>query len=108
LAGMNQLAPEGTNEAPLAQQINTIFGFTTSFQNAGQTFSNGGKVEAVGDEVLSPYWFRANTLLPVTVKQLASWHTQGDTATLSRHNKGSNTVTAISAAAGTDAQTFFP
>ena len=108
LAGMNQLAPEGMNEAPLAQQMNTIFGYTTSFQNAGQALTNGGKVEAVGDEVLSPYWFRANTLLPVTVKQIASFHTQGDIATLSRHNKGSNTVTAIAAAAGTDAQTFFP
>ena len=108
LAGMNQLAPEGNNEASLQQQMNTIFGYTTSFQNAGQTFSNGGKVEAVGDEVLSPYWFRANTLLPVTVKQIAAWHTQGDVSTISRHNKGSNTVTAIAASAGTDAQTFFP
>ena len=108
LAGFNQLKPEGTNEAPLAVMMNQIFGYTTSFQNAGQQLTNGGKVEAVGDEVLSPYWFRANNTLPVTVKQLTAFHTQQNTSTLSRYNKGSSTVTKLFASAGIDAQSIFP
>jgi hypothetical protein len=108
LAGFNQLAPEGSNEAPLAQQMNQVFGYTTVFTNAGQNLNGGGRVEAVGDEVLSPYWFRADPNLPVTVKQLAAFHTQGDPARLRRHNKGSTTLTDIVTSAGVDAQSFFP
>lgn len=106
LSGFNQLRPEDNREADLATMMNNVFGYTTSL--GGASLSNGGKVEAVGDEVVSGYWFRANTLLPITVKQLTAFHTQGNISTLSYHNKGSNTVTALFASAGVDAQTIFP
>jgi hypothetical protein len=108
LVGFNQAKPEGNNEAPLATMINSVFGYQTVFTNAGQTITNGGKVEAVGEEILSPYWFRANTLLPITVKQLTAFHTQNNPAQFRWFNKGSTTMNNLFSSAGVDAQTIFP
>ncbi|MEO6434450.1 MAG: hypothetical protein ABIP55_01650, partial [Tepidisphaeraceae bacterium] len=108
LAGFNQTIPEANTESTLAQMINQVFGYQIALTHSGQALNNGGKVEAVGDEVLSPYWFRADGNLPVTVKQLSSFHTQGDAAALRRHNNGSNTTTDLFTAAGVDAQSYFP
>jgi hypothetical protein len=107
LAGFNQSAPESTNEPPLAT-IGQMFGLGTVFEYPGQMLTNGGKVEAVGDEILSPYWVRADTSLPVHVQEIASFHTQGDTATVKFHTKGSTTTTNIFTIDGLDAQTLYP
>ena len=48
---------------------------------------------AVGDEVLSPYWRRADPTVPVQVRQLNAFHTQGNNATLRWYPKGTTTLT---------------
>ncbi|MFO1532986.1 MAG: hypothetical protein ABR562_04710, partial [Thermoplasmatota archaeon] len=46
----------------------------------------------VGDEVLSPYWLRADTSSPVTARQIAPYHTQGNTASLYWYAKGTTSA----------------
>lgn len=109
LAGYNQKIPEGNNEAPLATMLNGVFGFGTHFLNAGQQMDGGGKVAAVGEEILSPYWFRVNSNFPVTVKQITAFHTQGNIAKLAWFAKSnSGTQPEIFTSSGVDAQTLFP
>ena len=107
LAGYNLAQPEGNNE-PSQQEILDTFGYDGRITFAGQTLNQSGFVQQVGDEILSPYWLRANTAQPVSVIQIGGFHTQGNTATLYRHNKGSNTVTSIVTMAGAEAQSFLP
>jgi hypothetical protein len=76
---------------------------------ANQRLAQAGFVTAVGDEVLSPYWQRPDTTKPVGVRQVAAFHTQGNTATLYWFAKNSpNTATTLFSSAGTDAQTLLP
>jgi hypothetical protein len=70
--------------------------------------NENGLVHASGDEVLSPYWVRANSATPVTVRQLAAFHTQGNTATFRWHTKGSNTTTNLITHAGVEGQSILP
>jgi hypothetical protein len=108
LAGYHQRKPEGGFEPSLVNVINTLFGYTTTIVSAGQSLNTGGKRVAVGEEVLSPYWFRANTSLPVSIRQLSSYHTQGNVVVLKWHSKGSNTTHTIFTTAAVDAQSFYP
>jgi len=62
----------------------------------------------VGEEILSPYWFRANTQLPVTVRQLHAFHTQNTPVVLKRFNKGSSSTTTIFTTLAIDSQTLYP
>jgi hypothetical protein len=108
LVGFNQSKPEGGNEPPLATVVNGLFGFGTTIVNNGQQINTGGQRIAVGEEILSPYWFRANTQLPVTVRLLSSFHTQNTTVTLKRFNKGTSTTTNIFTTLAVDSQTLYP
>lgn len=74
----------------------------------GQSLNKQGIVQAVGDEVLSPYWQHADKSKPVLVRQLAAYHTQGNIATVYWHAKGNNKTSKILTHAGTDAQTLLP
>jgi len=66
-------------------------------------------VEAVGDEILSPYWSRADTSKPVSVKQLAAFHQQGLAAKFAWYNQGSSaTLNTVFTALGSDGQTMIP
>jgi hypothetical protein len=107
LAGYNQPVPEGSVEPSLVT-LGQMFGFGTVFTYAGQSIDNEGKVEAVGDEVLSPYWLRADSSLPVHVRQIASFHTQGNVATLKFYAKGTTKTTDVFTIDGLDAQTVYP
>jgi hypothetical protein len=108
LAGYFQRKPEGGFESPLANLVNTVFGYQTNIVNAGQNINTGGQAIAVGDEVMSGYWQRAYATDPVIVRQLWAFHTQGNTAALKWYLKGSSTQTTLFTSAGVDAQTFFP
>ena len=85
------------SETGVAQLVNTVFGYTTTITNPGQNIDTGGRTTAVGEEVLSQYWTRADTNLPLTVRQLASFHTQGNGATIYWYKQGTptsyNTIT---------------
>ncbi|HEV2292878.1 MAG TPA: carbohydrate-binding protein [Tepidisphaeraceae bacterium] len=106
LAGWRQNASE--NPEPSLQQHVQLLGYGTIITKSGQTLSNSGIVEAVGDEVLSPYWKRADASRSIGVRQLSAYHTQGDTATVRYHTKGSSTTTTLFTHASADGQTFLP
>jgi hypothetical protein len=108
LAGYHQRMPEGGFESPLAGIINTLFGFGTVIVAAGQDINTGGKRTAVGDEVLSSYWRRAKTSLPVTVKQLSAFHTQGNVAVFNWFSQGSTSFKKLFTEAAVDAQSLYP
>ncbi len=105
----SEATPGGTSVEPTLPQIISIFGYTTKITNTGQTLSGGGRVAAVGDEVLSTYWKRATASLPITVRQLAAYHTQGSSAVIRYYTKGSpSSKTAIFTHSGSDAQSLLP
>lgn len=108
LAGYWQVQPENQQEPTLAE-ILSVFDIRTVLENPGQALINGGKLEAVGDEVLSAYWQRAGTDRPVTVRQLAAFHTINEGHAVRWFPKGNtgslNTVLTHSTA---DAQTLLP
>jgi fibronectin type 3 domain-containing protein len=77
LAGLWQSVSEGGQEPDL-RQIVQAFGWSTSIP---ADVNQHGAVVAVGDEVLSPFWLRADTGKPVGVRQLAGYHTFPNGAT---------------------------
>jgi hypothetical protein len=65
LAGFWQSISEGGQEPDLTE-IAKLFGYGTQITSPGQPLNQNGLLKANGDEVLSPYWVRANTTQPVT------------------------------------------
>ncbi len=107
LAGFWQSVSEG-NQEPDVAELAKLFGYGTTITANGVPLNENGLVHASGDEVLSPYWVRANSATPVTVRQLAAFHTQGNTATFRWHTKGSNTTTNLITHAGVEGQSILP
>lgn len=110
LAGFWQSIPEGNpSREPSVAQINRVLGYTTVIMGAGQNMNTKGQLLTVGDEVLSSYWVRAASAQPVTVRQVAAYHTQGNSATVYWYAKGKpGTSNAVVSLAGADAQTILP
>ncbi len=109
LSGFWQIRPEGSNEGTL-EEIFSIFGWTTRIVNPsgpGSDISRNGRVEAVGDEVLSPFWRRLDTGQPVFVRQLAAFHGAG-TGTVYWHPQGDQTVRSIFTHDDLEYQTVLP
>ncbi len=68
LAGFWQSVPKADQEPKLAELMQ-MYGYGTQINIPGSTALNQqGLVTAVGDEVLSPYWRRADTTMPVQVR----------------------------------------
>ena len=107
LSGFWQSVSEGGQE-PTLTDIAKVFGYKTKIVGSGQAINGSGRIQAVGDEVISPYWQRADATKSVTARQLAAYHSQGNTATLSWTNKGSTSSTAVLTHKGTDGQTVLP
>jgi hypothetical protein len=78
LAGFRQVEPQSPNEPTLSEIINQVYGFKTVIVGPGQDIDNQGRLEAVGDEVLSPYWVKADQTQRVGVRMLGAWHTARD------------------------------
>jgi malectin (di-glucose binding ER protein) len=108
LAGWWQSASEGGREPSLPTIVNTEFSYRTTMLYAGQTLNRQGRIETSGEEVLSPYWTRMDTTRPVVVRQLAAFHTQGNTATIRWHARGSTLLRSIFTHAGAEGQSFLP
>ncbi len=106
LGGYWVTQPENNLEPPLANIV-TEFGIGTTLVGPGQSINNGGKVEAVGEEILSPYWVRAGTGL-VAVRQIGSFHSQGNNVVLSWFQKGQSTTKTIFTTDKSTAQTLYP
>uniref|UniRef100_UPI000475EF2C malectin domain-containing carbohydrate-binding protein n=1 Tax=Deinococcus apachensis TaxID=309886 RepID=UPI000475EF2C len=107
LMGLWQSQSENGQE-PTIFQIREAFGYIGSFLGGEANINQKGLVRPQGDEVISAYWQRADETQPVTVRQLAAYHTQGNVATLYWHAKGSNTTSTIFTHAGVDGQTVLP
>ena len=105
LAGLAQNQSESGQE-PLVQEIINAFGYTTNVAE-GQ-MNQGGLVEANGDEILSPYFQRADGSSPIKITQLAAYHTQGDVARLFVHDVDSRNLDEILAHDEADGQTLLP
>ncbi|UZH10620.1 MULTISPECIES: carbohydrate-binding protein [unclassified Halomonas] len=105
LAGLAQNQSESGQE-PLVQEIINAFGYTTNVAE-GQ-MNQGGLVEANGDEILSPYFQRADGGSPIKITQLAAYHTQGDVARLFIHDVDSRNLDEILAHDEADGQTLLP
>jgi len=107
LAGFWQSVSEQGQEPDLIE-LGQLFGFSTSFVYRGQVLDRNGLVTVAGDEVLSPFWQRADAGKPVGVQQLAAFHNQGNVGTIYWHAKGSNTLNSIVAHIGADGQSVLP
>jgi hypothetical protein len=117
LAGFRQVEPQSPNEPTLREIINDVYGFKTVIVGPGQDIDNQGRLEAVGDEVLSPYWVKADQTQPVNVRMLGAWHTARDRMGAPANNsylfwfkKGGGTQSSqfIFAATGLDDQRLLP
>jgi hypothetical protein len=106
LSGWWQSQPENNLEPVLVQQM-PFFGIGTTIVGSGQNISTGGKVQVIGDEILSPYWVRANTGM-VTVREISSWHAQATAAKISWYTKGTGTLHTIFTEDIADVQRAFP
>jgi hypothetical protein len=95
-----------SGQEPLVQEIINAFGYTTNVAE-GQ-MNQGGLVEANGDEILSPYFQRADGSSPIKITQLAAYHTQGDVARLFVHDVDSRNLDEILAHDEADGQTLLP
>jgi hypothetical protein len=107
LVGLWQSVSEGGQE-PTPFQIRDAFGYTLSLVGSEPTLDQKGLVRAQGDEVLSAYWQRADESLPVTVSQLAAYHTQPNTSTLFWHDKSNSTSNTVLTHTSIDGQTVLP
>lgn len=108
LAGHWQPQNEGNGDEPTLQDLVNIFGYKTVITKPGELLNQSGKIARVGDEVLSPYWHRADASAPVTVRQLSAYHSMPNIATIYWHNKGSNTTMALFTMDGEEAQSMMP
>ena len=107
LVGYNMSNPDGANEPDLQEILNT-FGYTTPIFYSGQNFfADKGAYNALGEEVLSAFWLRADSALPVYVRQLAALHgccENSQAAAFKITGTGGGTFTHV----GIDGQTFLP
>ena len=107
LSGFWQSRSEGGQE-PDVEEIVEVFGYDTEITGPNQELNQQGLVQAVGDEVLSPYWQTADSSQPVTVRQLAAYHSYPATATVFWHPKDSSQTTRILTHEDQDGQSLLP
>jgi hypothetical protein len=109
LAGWYQDRSESAEEPNLQTMLNLIFNYKTRFAT-GRVIAlpepSGKKL--YGEEVNSAYWSAADPSKSVSVRQLASWHTQGNPVTLSWFAKGTTTNRKLFTTAGAEGQSFLP
>jgi hypothetical protein len=63
----------GVNAEPTLAQLISMFGYQVDF-GTPEELDNNGIVEAVGDEVLSPFWKASGDDLPIEVYQFVAYH----------------------------------
>ncbi|MDQ3858089.1 MAG: choice-of-anchor D domain-containing protein, partial [Actinomycetota bacterium] len=108
LAGYWQSVSEGGQEPMLVQEMRA-FDYTQQIAAAGEVLNEQGLVDPVGEEVLSPYWKRADTAQPVTVRQLGAYHSCCTSApTFYWFAKGSGTFNKVLQHLPADGQSLLP
>lgn len=81
--------PQGVSQEPSLVEIFQTLGIRTAAINDGESINGQGASAAVGDEVLSAYWRAADSARPVFVRQIAGFHTQGNTSEIGYFPQGS-------------------
>jgi len=107
LAGFWQSQSENFQEPTLQEIFNTL-GYTTKATYPGQNINEGGLIRAVGDEVLSQFWRRVDTSRAMHVRQIAAYHTNGNTAAIAYYNTSTGNINNILRHAGIDGQSLYP
>ncbi|MDB5299926.1 MAG: hypothetical protein JWO87_1589, partial [Phycisphaerales bacterium] len=119
LAGYWQKVSEHETEPGTQTLTNLLLGYATNINSTEQPVypNNGTQTVPHGEEVLSPYWQRADSGLPVTVLQFAGFNSQYDltvtppVATTPKtfwFAQGSSTKTALFTRAAGWGQTVLP
>jgi fibronectin type 3 domain-containing protein len=100
----------GVSQEPHLEEVMKVFGYSSVVGTPAQ-LDTGGLISKVGEEVLSPYWYRADTNAPVSVRMLAAFHQQ-KTTTASNikwyYQGASGTKTNLFTHNYTEGQSFFP
>src|SRR5262249_52573337 len=84
LAGFRQAVPQNTNfpavsnEPDFPEVVNGLYGYSTVVGTKQQLFDVGEQRIAVGDEVLSAYWVKADASQPVSMRLMSAWHSGWD------------------------------
>ena len=107
LSGFWQSRSEGGQE-PNIQEIAEVFGYDTEIVGSSQRLNQQGLVQAVGEEVLSPYWQTADPSQPVSVRQLAAYHSYPAVARVFWHPKDSSQTNTIFVHEDQDGQSLLP
>jgi fibronectin type 3 domain-containing protein len=113
LAGIWQsysaVTPGSVSTAPTLPQIISTLGYTTNIVNSNQSLNQGGAIQTAGEEVLSGYWQAADTNVPVTVRQLAAYHTPGTSSSIYWFSQTTpGTFTSLTSTAADDSQAILP
>jgi len=110
LAGWFQYDSEKNEEPNLQTLVNLIANYKTNIASGRQVHLTEGTSTPTyyGEEVKSAYWKIANTAKPIGVRQLAAFHTQGDTVPISWFDKATKTTRSLFTTDGLAGQTFLP
>ncbi|WP_018611218.1 DUF7594 domain-containing protein [Segetibacter koreensis] len=107
-SGIWQKQGESNNE-PYAQEIITAFGFKTKTGFSHTDPDKGDSTKLKGDEILPSYFVTADPSLPITIRQMASYHgccTQPER--IMWYSKGSDSLISVFSHIGKDAQSVLP
>jgi hypothetical protein len=74
----NSFFPQTSTEPDLDEVVNGLYGYATVVGTKQQLFDMGEQRIAVGDEVLSSYWVKADGSQPVSMRLLSAWHSGWD------------------------------
>ena len=80
---------DNISDEPSAQQVVDLFGYKMTLVNPGQQLNGGGKIEAVGEEILAPYWRSADASATVSIHEIATFHQQGAVSAVKWYPQGS-------------------
>ena len=110
LAGWYQTQSEHDQEPSLQTLVNLIADYKTDFAPAGTVHLDepDDSRQLYGEEVDSAYWQAADSSKGVSVRQLATFHTQGDLVRLSWYAKGNGATKQILSTEGLSGQMFLP
>jgi chitodextrinase len=99
---------DGEGEPTIEEIVGDVFGYQTTITSPGQSVNGSGALAAVGEEILSPYWRRADPSQPVTVTALASYRGTGTPTSIGWHQRGSATVSTLVTQDPNQVQTLLP
>ena len=76
----NSAFPTTSTEPDLDEVVNGLYGYTTVVGTKQQLIDVTGERVAIGDEVISSYWVKADSSRPVTARLMSAFHSGWDCA----------------------------